>query len=429
MASRLAAVCLIFLIAASALAQPVTRPAGRAINPPPVSRLGPAPAAEEGDDEPFDVEGRLLGNLAGRAGLAESGVSVTAGLLADGLYVLDGPSERGEIRTLGVLDAAFDAERLGIVDGGTLLVRFYAGTSTDGADGFPATFQDVDNIPAFEHVTVGELWYEQQLFDGDLRLRAGRMDANSEFAFAEYAAEFVTDSTAVTPTNYGIPSFLDPALAVTAFAYPGDWSFGAGVFRGDLELPSVGGIGKVTFFDTNLSGDDASTYLLAEAGRRWDLAGDGTLPGSAKLGGWLAVGEFARLDGTEGDSISGGYLVLQQALYDEGSADQGLAAFAQLGLTDETFSEIEMQAAVGLAYLGLVPGRDGDFAGLYVSRAGLSDASGADFARDAEWVIEATYAIRVRPWLTVQPDVQQVLNAQGERRDVTLGVLRVVVNF
>ena len=410
--------------AREAATQPAGPPDARSQNPPPVNQL----ERDESDGQ-FNSDAHLLGRLPLRQRLDEAGVRVTGGLFVDGLYVLDGPSERGEIRSLGVLDVGLDSARLGLHGGGTLFARLYAGLAADGAEVFPATLQEIDSVPAFEHVTLGELWYEQLFLDGVLHLRGGRMDANSDFAYAEYASVFITDSAAVTPTNFGIPSFLDPALGVVAFAYPGRYSFGAGVYRGTLGLPSANGIGTVSFFVVELTGDAASTYALAEAGRRWDLAGDGSLPGQAKLGGWLASGEFRQLDGSRGDFISGGYLILQQALYDEGDGQQGLGAFAQLGLTDENYSEVRSQVALGLVYAGPIPGREGDQAGLYVSRAGLSGAAGADLPRDAETTIEATYQIQLRPWLQVQPDLQHVLNAGGDGRDVTLAALRVVVNF
>ena len=311
----------------------------------------------------------------------------------------------------------------------TAFARVYLGYDTDLAADLPRTIQEVDAVPAFEEIVLGELWFEQRFFDDRVRLRGGRMDANTEFAFAEYAATFVTDSAAISPTFVGIPSFLDPALGVTFFAYPGRYSFGAGVYRGDLTAPGDGSLGKPTFLDVKLEGRESSTFAIAEAGRRWNFEVGGGLPGQAKLGGWLIEGSFARLDATRGDLIGGGYLILQQALYDEGDARQGLGAFVQIGLTDETYNLARTHQALGLVYRGLLPGREDDRAGLYLSRAGLSDAAGAAVSADAETIIEATYALQITPSIIVQPDVQVILNANGDGRDAVLGVLRVAFTF
>ena len=104
----------------------------------------------------------------------------------------------------------------------------------------------------------------------------------------------------------------------------------------------------------------------------------------------------------------------------------------QLGLTDGDFSRVRDHAAVGLVWTGLLPGRPSDVSALYVSRAGLSQglpARAERFPEDAEWVIELTYAFTLTPAIRLQPDLQYVVNAGGRDRDVTLGILRVAIDF
>ena len=396
----------------------------------PLNQLGNVPAVAG-----FEPAGHLLGGYLSREGLAAAGFRPGAALFLDGLTVLDGPEERTELRNLGVLDAALDTGLAGLWPHGTAFARVYAGAATDGAEAYPATLQEVDSVPAFEHVVLGELWYEQRFPELRTRVRFGRMDANTDFAFAPAAAALLTDSAAVTPTNYGIPSYLDPAVGLVAFAYPDGWSVGAGVYRGTLALPTEAGVGKLRFADVQLDGPDASTYAIAEAGRRWELDGPGAAlagggwAGEAKLGGWLADGNFRRLDGTRGTRIAGGYLILQQALHANGASGPGPVLFAQLGLTDGDFSPVRSQVAAGLVWNALVPGRPHDTTALYASRAGLSDAPGSVSPEDAEWVIELTHAFQLTPSLRLQPDLQHVLNAGGEGRDVTLAILRAVIEF
>ena len=393
----------------------------------PLNQLGNVPAVAG-----FEPDEHLLGDAFGREALADAGLRIGAALFLDGIGVVDGPDERAELRNLGVLDAALDTGLTGLWENGTAFARVYAGAAGDGAAGFPATSQEVDTVPAFEHVVLGELWYEHRFPDARTRVRFGRMDANTDFAFAPAAAALVTDSAAVTPTNYGIPSYLDPALGLVAFAYPEDWSLGAGVYRGTLALPTEAGLGELEFVDVQLDGPEASTYAIAEAGRRWELGGTGgssAWPGEAKLGGWLADGDFRRLDGARGERIAGGYLVVQQALHGNGAGGAGPTVFAQLGLTDEDFSPVADQLAAGLVWNALVPNRPDDTTAFYASRAGLSDASGNASPRDAEWVLELTHVFRVTPSVRLQPDLQHVIDAGGEDGDVTLFVLRAVVDF
>ena len=363
----------------------------------PLNQLGNVPAVAG-----FEPDEHLLGDAFEREALADAGLRIGAALFLDGIGVVDGPDERAELRNLGVLDAALDTGLTGLWDDGTAFARIYAGAATDGAAGFPATLQEIDTVPAFEHVVLGELWYEQRFPDARTRVRFGRMDANTDFAFAPAAAALVTDSAAVTPTNYGIPSYLDPALGLVAFAYPGNWSLGAGVYRGTLALPTEAGVGDLEFADVRLDGPDVSTYAIGEVGRRWELGGgDGrsgsAWPGEAKLGGWLADGDFRRLDGERGDRVAGGYLVVQQALHGNGAGGAGPTVFAQLGLTDDGFSAVADQLSAGLVWNALVPGRPDDTTAFYASRADLSDAPGNASPRDAEWVLELSHAFQVTP--------------------------------
>ena len=395
----------------------------------PLNQLGNVPAVAG-----FEPDEHLLGGAFGREALADAGLRIGGALFLDGLGVVDGPDERAELRNLGVLDAAVDTGLAGWWDHGTAFARVYAGAASDGAAGFPATLQEVDTVPAFEHVVLGELWYEHRFPDARTRVRFGRMDANTDFAFAPAAAALVTDSAAVTPTNYGIPSYLDPALGLVAFAYPGNWSLGAGVYRGTLALPTEAGLGELEFVDVRLDGPDVSTYAIGKVGRRWELGGgDGrsgsAWSGEAKLGGWLADSRFRRLDGERGERITGGYLIVQQLLHGNGAGGAGPTVFAQLGLTDEDFSPVADQLAAGLVWNALVPGRPDDTTAFYASRAGLSDAPGNTSPRDAEWVLELTHTFRITPSVRLQPDLQHVIDAGGEDGDVTLGVLRAVIDF
>ena len=66
--------------------------------------------------------------------------------------------------------------------------------------------------------------------------------------------------------------------------------------------------------------------------------------------------------------------------------------------------------AVGALYRGPWPGRDGD--------ALAAVAYYGAFSRDlrgqrSETVLELTYSLVLAPWLTVQPDIQYVINPNG----------------
>ena len=57
---------------------------------------------------------------------------------------------------------------------------------------------------------VYELWYQQKLFEGKLRLKLGKVDANSEFSVIDNGLPFINSSTQVSPTISGFPTFPAP---------------------------------------------------------------------------------------------------------------------------------------------------------------------------------------------------------------------------
>ena len=69
-----------------------------------------------------------------------------------------------------------------------------------------------------------------------------------------------------------------------------------------------------------------------------------------------------------------------------------------------------------MVYTGLVPGRDADQLGvaLAVAHSGeafkRAQARAGTPAEEHELALELTYRASLTPWLTVQPDVQLVLN-------------------
>ncbi len=98
---------------------------------------------------------------------------------------------------------------------------------------------------------------------------------------------------------------------------------------------------------------------------------------------------------------------------------------------------IGLYVDTGLTYTGLLPTRDTDTLGIAFVYGGLTRDGKAAIADEgfdpagAEMVIEATYRCRLTPWLSVQPDLQLVLDP-GATRDLGTALVagtRVSVTF
>ncbi|MEM1356058.1 MAG: carbohydrate porin [Planctomycetota bacterium] len=366
-----------------------------------------------------------------RSGLAEQGITPGATLIVDvSRNFAGGLHDAGTFRHLFDFSVLVDLETLAGVEGATILIDFQ---TQEGQDGSAETgdLQAYSNIDADDFTVLYELWYEQVFADGQLRLKIGKIDVNADFAFVEYGGEFINSSAGFSPTILSMPTYPDPALGVLAFVEPGDGSFfaGAGVFDGATQQGKpTGGRGFGTLFD-----NPADLFLIAEAGARWTL-GDLALPGRVGVGAWHHSGSFARFDGGVEDGTAGFYLVLDQMMYRENPADeadeQGVGLFAQYGWADADVSAIEHHLGLGAQWVGPIPGRDDDVAGLMASAVLLSDEPGAGLTGDAETAIELFYKVQITPRLSVKPDLQYILDPGGVGLDdAWVGTLRIEISY
>ena len=112
---------------------------------------------------------------------------------------------------------------------------------------------------------------------------------------------------------------------------------------------------------------------------------------------------------------------------------RGFGVFARAGYADREVNAVAWFWSLGAEYVGPLPGRDGDVAGLASYQAiGSSvyrDAVDPDF--DRETGIEFYYRIAALPWLAITPDFQYIVDpgATGAAGDVFVGTLRLRVTF
>jgi porin len=362
-----------------------------------------------------------------RSALARHGVEVTLSAQADPSANLAGGVRRGAVVRVP-LQAALDVDTGALLGwpGGHVHAGVQALRGRHGSDLLVGDAQGFDNVDAASFDQVSEVWIEQRLAGDRLRLKAGKADANADFARVEHGGGFLNSSAGYSPTIQGFPSYPDPAMSVSLKGSPSSWLvLGAGLYDGATREGChgrTGNRGAGTFF-----GAPSASFLVAEARLRFAPGG---LPGRFTVGAWRHTGSFRRFDGATQRGTAGWYAVAEQRLAQEpGDAAQGLGMFAQLGTADRRLSRIERHFSLGLAATGALPGRDRDVLGVMVSSAVLSAGRTVRGGR-LETAIEMYYGVEVRPWLAVQPDVQLILNpgARGAS-DALVCTLRVGVSF
>lgn len=347
-----------------------------------------------------------------RQWLADSGIQWHAALTVDASKnISGGAGHAGTLRHLFDFNLEFDLDPILGIQGGTFFMDFQTQEGQDGSEE-TGDLQAYSNIDAEDFTALYEVWYQQELLDGLMRVKAGKIDANADFAYVEHGGEFIHSSPGFSPTLFVLPTYPDPAFGALVFFGEGEGFYaGAGLFDGALqEGVSTGTRGPATLF-----GSPADLFMIGEAGWVWG-GGGAVLPGRVGLGLWHHTGRFARFDGGVESHTTGGFLVLDQLVYKENDADdddQGVGVFGQFGWADDDVAEIAYHAGAGAQWAGAIPQRDADVFGLMLSWAGLTDAPGAGFREDAELAVELFYKMQVGSHLSVKPDVQYIVNPGG----------------
>lgn len=369
--------------------------------------LTPCPVCAMQEPEP-----PVLGGAdSARARLASEGLTFEAVLTADlSKNISGGASKAGTFRHLFDFSIELDLGRAAGIEGGSFVADFQ---TKEGQDGSVETgdLQAYSNIDGPDFTALYEVWYQHVFEDAGVQIKAGKIDANSEFAFVEYGGEFIHSSPGFSPTLFVLPTYPDPSFGAVGFVGEGDGFYaGLGVFDGALQE----GISTGTRGPSTLFGDPADLFWIGEVGIAW--GGSDALPGRIAGGLWHHTGSFARFSGGTESGATGAYLVFDQLLHkEEQDPDdtQGLGLFAQLGIADEDLSAVEYHVGLGAQWQGLVPGRDDDVLGLMASWASLSDEPGAGFTDGAELAVELFYRVQLGPLVVLKPDLQYIANPGG----------------
>ncbi len=231
---------------------------------------------------------------------------------------------------------------------------------------------------------------------------------------------------------------LATPFARLKFQATDNWKLVGAVFNGD---PAPPGVGDPQIRDRNGTAFRLNDHSLA-FGEIWyspNPKASAALPTTYKLGAWYSTSHFAdqRFDSAGGllaSPASTGqalqhtgdwaiYGIVDQMVWKrEGTEDQGIGIFLEVmgGPSDRNLGNLFI--AGGMNWLAPFPERKDDVFGIAFAYLGISPAArrfsrdlvafgaaGSTYAAD-ETVVEATYTASMNSWLTLQPDIQLVLN-------------------
>jgi porin len=365
--------------------------------------------------QPFWEWEQLTGDWGGaRPWLAQQGISLEPWWIMDASQNWHGGvnTEGGAFRHLFGVDLTLDTEAMFGLPGGTFFVQFQNHTGPDSSVDDTGDFQVYSNIDADGRTQVAELWYEQWFLEDMFRVKVGKVEANSEFAYVDNGVEFIHSTPGFTPTISVFPSYPDPALSLNLFAYPTDYSYiGFGIYDGALQSGfNTGEYGPSTL-------GHEGWFYIGEGGFIWD-GGATRLNGRLGLGGWYHNGTFERFqEGKTQDGNGGFYITFDQMLWREQPEieddEQGIGMYVYTGHSDPDANEADHSVSGGLIWTGLVPQRDDDILGFGANYVHFSQKSGAGFIEPYELAYELFYKIQITPALSIKPDLQYITNPGG----------------
>jgi porin len=304
--------------------------------------------------------------------------------------------------------------------------------------------QLVSNIEARPSVKLYDLWLDQSLLDKKLSIRVGQEGANDEMMVTAYGGLFINSS-------FGFPGMPASDLPSGGPNYPLATPFARAIYKLSDQVTLVGAVftdnpAPLGPGDPQVRDRNGTAFVLNDHtlgfGELWyspDKGAPKDLPTTYKIGAWYSSDNFndQRFDNTGGllaSPTSTGkplshtgdwaiYGIVDQMVWQQpDSKDRGIGVFAQVmgGPSDRNLANLFAEG--GINWFGPLPQRSHDVVGLAVAYLGISPAARA-FSNDLlafgratstyasnETVIEATYEAPVTNWLTLQPDLQYVIN-------------------
>lgn len=353
-------------------------------------------------------------------------------------YVVDGvavsrPGTPTAWRALDNLDltATLDLDALAGIGGTTLhahVLNNLGGMPNDPA----ATLQGIDNIEvASQRLRLFELWAEHRI-DSRTSVRAGLYDLNSEFYASDAAGLLIGPAfgvgSEIAATGPNGPSiFPSTALAVRIEHRPQPDRF----VRVALVNANAGTLGDPQGVDL---GFGAGLLAIGEVG----LARDGKIA----FGAWTYSTRQPRIhrgraDGTPTLARAYGlYATAEWPLLTLG-AERSIAGFVRVGASDGHTTPFRGGWQAGLLWQGVLAKRPESALSIGANQGRLSRGYRRTMRElgerpaPAETAFEVTASDRLMPHVTLQPDLQLVLDPGGarDRARVLVGSVRVTFDF
>ena len=308
------------------------------------------------------------------------------------------------------------------------LFLYGLGNAGGRASSLMGDFQAASNIEAPKSWRLFEAWLQQNLFDDEVSILVGLYDLNSEFDVLRPGTVFINSSFGIgaeyAQSGLNGPSiFPISSLGVRFSSTLGD----KGKFRlaildgvsGDPENPRSNKIslskkdGALIALETAIYSESKSERRVHRdyVTRRRKVGREHDIPTNDKLnvGGWYYTSRFENIaDTTQNHRNWGAYLGVQKYWFLFSELDKYLSVFMRYGIAHEKVNRFGSALSGGV----VLADRFSNYLGLAISSGFHGDSFQYEQIDNYqnETVIELTYSWRIKNFLTLQPDIQYVLN-------------------
>lgn len=406
----------------------------------------------------FSADNYLFGDIGGvRSQMHNAGIDVSLGYnFQIGGNLNGGQRHATSYADQTVLGVNFDLEKLlDVSDANFHVALTNRGGQSQNINNKAEIGQLMQSIEVFGRgrvTRISEFYYEQQLLNGDVNIKLGRMNVGAEFGSFQCEFSYLgfcgSQFGNFNSTVYNWP--ISQWAGVVKYQFAPEWYVKTGVYQMN---PSW----LKNSQNLNLGSPHGTLGMTVPVELAWAPKLNG-LPGTYKLGYWHDTvggddlyynqqGNPLIVEGGKAfqhDSKDGAYFVAeQQVTAVAGDAQRGLSVFFMGTLNDQDITSVDKSLALGISYQGPFAARPADKWGLAVKYLHVNDSL-ADSARlynensvfikpiqDVETVLASYYKFQVTKYAAIRPEIQYINNpgAISEGQDTWVVTLKGDIAF
>ena len=280
----------------------------------------------------------------------------------------------------------------------------------------------VQQVFGSQTVRLNELHFVQTLFNNNLVLKVGRLDAGNDFLASPLYGQFVNNGFDGNPISifFNVPITAYPNATWGAYLHLRPFTRLAanfGVYNANTYIQQNKYHGcNFTFKNTN-----GLIWITEWCALINQEPTDHGMPGNYKVGFFYLTGNTPKFTGglQKGDPCL--YFLFDQMIYRRGGpkSTQGLTPFIAIVLAPRNRNLFPLFIDGGLCFKGLFPSRPDDTAsigyvyGKYSSIKAQVEMDHGLEAQNFESVLELNYWIQPNQWLSIVPDFQYIIHPKG----------------